>query len=86
MYTSNILPTFFILTILRVFVELGQLESVFASKIEKHDEFANITPVEVLDQKSEESFKQQSSLNGQTLNEINEEIENDENDDIMDDQ
>jgi len=63
------------LVILRVFVDLGQKESMYASQAEKFDEIKVEEPVEILDKKSEDSFKQRTSLNSQTINEINEEIE-----------
>jgi len=64
------------LTILRVFLDLGQKESLYASQAEKFEEFNDQEEnVEILDKKSEESFKQSTSLNSQTIHEINEEIE-----------
>ena len=60
------------LTILRVFLDLGQKESLYASQAEKFEEFNEQENVEILDKKSEESFKQSTSLNSQTINEINE--------------
>jgi len=63
------------LTILRVFLDLGQKESLYASQAEKFEEFNEQENVEILDKKSEESFKQSTSLNSQTIHEINEEIE-----------
>lgn len=74
LYCSNVLPTVFMLTILRVFLDLGQKESLYASQAEKFEEFNDQENVEILDKKSEETFKQSTSLNSQTINEINEEI------------